>query len=692
MPLRSALLALFAALPLIAPPAAVCDPDVHVPLIPRDVLFGNPERASVRLSHDGQHISFLAPDEGVLNVWIARVDAPDAPTPLTKDRGRGVRSYFWAYDNEHVLYLQDTGGDENYQLFATSIKTGETRELTSNEPITDENGLPLTDPSTGSALRPRVRVEHLSFRSPESIVVGLNNRDPRYHDLHSINITTGEGTLVLQNDGFSGFTFDLDGNVRLASRAKSDGGTEVLRRVDSGWEPYLEIGLEDVLTTRVVGFDRSGRVLHTLDSTGRDTAALIATDVVTGESREIASNERADISGVMLHPRSLAVQASSSTYLRRVWTVHDDDISEDFSYLRSIADGDISVLSRSLDDELWAVAYLRDNGPTEYYLYSRSNKRATRLFSSRPALEGLPLARMHAGVIQSRDGLGLPTYHSLPVWTDPSESGRPEQPLSTVLLVHGGPWARDNWGFNALHQWLTNRGHAVVSVNFRGSTGFGKSFLNAGNLQWAGKMHDDLIDTVDWAIAEGIADPDRVAIMGGSYGGYAALTGLTFTPDRFAAGVSIVGPSNLVTLMDSIPAYWTSFRDQLRKRVGDIDTPEGRIMLRSRSPLTHVDEIKRPLLIGQGANDPRVKQAESDQIVDAMNQRGIPVTYALFPDEGHGFARPENRLAFYAIAEAFLAQHLGGAYEEIGDDIEGSSLDVPTGAEYVPGLGGMIED
>jgi dipeptidyl aminopeptidase/acylaminoacyl peptidase len=332
------------------------------------------------------------------------------------------------------------------------------------------------------------------------------------------------------------------------------------------------------------------------------------------------------------------------------------------------------------------VAYVMDDGPVRYYVYDRDTRRARFLFTNRPALEDATLAKMHPVVIGSRDGLDLVSYYTLPVWKDTDGDGRPSEPLATVLLVHGGPWARDAWGFNSMHQWLANRGYAVLSVNFRGSTGFGKEFLNAGNLEWGEAMHDDLIDAVDWAIAEGIADADRVAIMGGSYGGYATLVGLTFTPEKFAAGVDIVGPSNLITLMESIPPYWASFRDQFRKRVGDIDAPEGRRLLRAASPLTHVDEITRPLLIGQGANDPRVKEAESEQIVDAMTERSIPVTYVRYPDEGHGFAKPENRLSFFAATEAFLSQHLGGVYEEIGDDFEGSSIEVPVGAEQIPGV------
>jgi dipeptidyl aminopeptidase/acylaminoacyl peptidase len=366
--------------------------------------------------------------------------------------------------------------------------------------------------------------------------------------------------------------------------------------------------------------------------------------------------------------------------------VLDPAIGEDLKYLQSVTDGEISVMSRTSDDSRWIVGYMKDNGPVRFYAYNRPARSATFLFTNRPELESSKLARMHPQAIKSRDGLTLVSYLSLPVWTDPDEDGRPASPLPTILLVHGGPWGRDEWGYDSLHQLLANRGYAVLSVNFRASTGFGKKFVNAGNKEWGGKMHDDLVDAVNWAVMSGVADAKKTAIMGGSYGGYATLVGLTSTPDLFAAGVDIVGPSNLVTLLNTIPPYWAPQLDLFTTRVGDHRTPEGRKLLESRSPLTHVDRISKPLLIGQGANDPRVKQAESDQIVSAMQAKKIPVTYTLFPDEGHGFARPENNIAFMAIAEAFLARHLGGRVEPIGDGFKGSSVTVPQGADLVPGL------
>jgi dipeptidyl aminopeptidase/acylaminoacyl peptidase len=388
----------------------------------------------------------------------------------------------------------------------------------------------------------------------------------------------------------------------------------------------------------------------------------------------------------MMHPVKKVIEAVASNYEKTEWTVLDESIKADLDYLKTLENAEVNITDRTLDDKLWTVAFTVDNGPVKYYLYDRSNKKATFMFTNRKALEGLQLSFINPVVIKSRDNLNLVSYLTLPLWADPDNDARPEKPLPMVLLVHGGPWGRDRWGYNSLHQWLANRGYAVLSVNFRGSTGLGKDFINAGNKEWAGKMHDDLIDAVNWAVEENIADKEKVAIMGGSYGGYATLVGLTFTPDVFACGVDIVGPSNLNTLLETIPPYWAPMIEMFATRMGDNRTEEGKKFLESISPLFKIDKINKPLLIGQGANDPRVKQTESDQIVKAMQDKNIPVTYVLFPDEGHGFARPENNLSFFAVTDLFLAKHLGGRSEPIGEDFKGSSVTVPNGAEQIKSL------
>jgi len=518
-------------------------------------------------------------------------------------------------------------------------------------------------------------------------VLGTNDRDVKYHDVYRVDIATGERTLLQKNDGFAGFVIDDAFKVRYALKDRPDGAFDLMiPDGKGGFAPFQTIPPEDNLTTGPMGFDKSGTTLFMRDSRGRDTSSLMAVDTRTNKPKLLAEDVRADVSGLIVSPIDGKVQAASFDYERRNWKVLDKAIEPDVAYLKTVVDGDMDVISRSLNDKVWTVAYVVSDGPVRYYLYDRAKKAATFLFSNRPALDGVKLAKMHPVMIPSRDNKTLVSYLSLPPSADTAGTGKPKEPLPMVLSVHGGPWGRDGWGLNGTHQWLASRGYAVLSVNYRGSTGFGKSFVNAGDKEWAGKMHDDLLDAVAWASKEGIADRQRVAIMGGSYGGYATLVGLTFTPDVFACGVDIVGPSNLNTLLSTIPPYWAPMLELFARRVGDPRTEEGKKLLDERSPLTRANAIQRPLLIGQGANDPRVKQAESDQIVSAMKAKGLPVSYVLFPDEGHGFARPENRIAFYAVAETFLAQHLGGVYQPIGSDFEGASITVPEGAEHVPGL------
>jgi dipeptidyl aminopeptidase/acylaminoacyl peptidase len=643
-------------------------PQGTAPLILRKALFGNPDKIMARLSHDGTRISYLAPVNDVLNVWVGPVDDPEAAQPVTNDKRRGILTYSWAYSNKHIVYAQDKEGDENWHIYSVDLTTGQTKDLTPLEGV-------------------QARIQETSHKFPNELILGLNDRNPELHDLYRVNIDSGERSLIQENEGFLGFVTDHTYNIRFASRFESDGGIQLFRSTDQGeWESFMKVEMEDTLTTSPVGFDKTGEILYMHDSRGRNTAALTALNLETGEETTLAEDPRADAGQLMIHPTEKHIQAVAFEYERREWHPLDDSIAQDLASLRATAEGDIRVISRTLDDKHWIVAYLLDNGPVHYYLYDRSEKKAKFLFTNRKELEGAPLAKMHPVVIESRDGLKLVSYYTLPVSSTSHGRTRPDGPLPMVLFVHGGPWARDQWGYNPFHQLLANRGYAVLSVNYRGSTGFGKDFINAANREHGAKMHDDLIDAVEWAIGEGIADPKRVAIMGGSYGGYAALVGVTFTPETFACSVDIVGTSNLVTFMESIPPYWKPFVQLMATRIGDHRTEEGRALLEKRSPLNYVDRITKPLLIAQGANDPRVKQAESDQIVKAMQDKGIPVTYLLYPDEGHGFARPENRLSFNAVAEAFLAQHLGGRSEPIGGDFKDSSITVPTGADQLPGL------
>ena len=642
------------------------------PIIPRALLFGNPDRSGPSLSPDGRWLAWLAPVAGVLNVWLAPVGELDKGAPVTFDTHRGIRTYFWTFCPNQLVYMQDQAGDENWHLYRVDVVSLEVLDLTPYPAI-------------------NARVEGISSRRAAELLLGMNDRNAQHHDLYRVNVLTGARELVLQNDRFVGFVSDADLNVQIAAYYSPDGSISYRRAVGEEWVPFLDIPQEDALNTRLLGFDRSGTHLYLGDSRGRDTAALMMMDMATGEMALLAQDERADVDHILTHPQTGTVQAVCFTYDHTRWVLLDKTLEVDVEALSRVDSGDLEVVSRTWNDATWVVAFTEDSGPVSFFLWERDSQKATFLFTNRTALEGLPLARMKAVVVPARDGLSLVTYLTLPVDVPLREDGLPEKPLPLVLNVHGGPWARDLWGFNAEHQWLANRGYAVISVNYRGSTGFGKNFLNKANMEWGGKMHDDLLDVVAWAEKNGVADARRVCVFGGSYGGYATLVGLTFTPDVFACGVDLVGPSNLITLIETFPPYWKPLLQLMKDRVGDPTTEEGRAFLLSRSPLSYVDRIKRPLLIVQGANDPRVKKSESDQIVVAMQTHGIPVTYALYPDEGHGLQRPENKRSFYAVAEAFLATHLGGRCEPVGSDFEGASLQVKAGLEHVPLIAATLQ-
>lgn len=639
------------------------------PLIPRAALFGNPTRAQGMISPDGQWLSWIAPRDGVLNIWLAPASDPEAARPVTGSTERPIRQHFWAPDSSAVMYIQDKGGDENYLLYRVDVATGAETTLT-----------PFEDT--------RVQLVGASTTMKDKLLLGLNNRDPQWHDVHLLDLSTGALTLVLENNAFAGFMADDNLVLRMAMRQNAAGGTDYFRITDNVVEetPFETTAMEDALTTTPAGYTSDGAILYWVDSRGRNTAALFAQDTASGETRRIAEDDKADIGSTLRHPVTGVIEAYAVNYLTTRWHATDPGIAAALQWLGERLEGDFGINSRTDDDSVWIVWNDPLTRPIRTFIYDRTAQTLTPFYTTRPELEGAPLQPMHPVEIASRDRLTLPSYLTLPPDSDADGDGIPDAPVPMVLLVHGGPWARDGYGFNAAHQLLANRGYAVLSVNFRGSTGFGKAFLNAANKQWGLKMHDDLIDAVQWAIDQGIAVADRIAIMGGSYGGYATLAGLTFTPEVFACGVDIVGPSNLETLLETIPPYWAPLVKTFHERMGDPSTEEGRELLRAASPLYKADRIVRPLLIAQGANDPRVKQSESDQIVGAMKAAGIPVTYVLYPDEGHGFARPENSIAFYAIAENFLAECIGGRAEPLGDALKPSSTEIIEGAAHVKGL------
>jgi dipeptidyl aminopeptidase/acylaminoacyl peptidase len=612
------------------------------PLIPLKVLFGNPERTQPRLSPDGQRLAYIAPLDGVLNVWVGPVGSDaggGAFEPVTRDTDRGIRLYFRAEDGSHLVYLQDKGGDENWRLYAVDPATNRIRDLT---PFENVQARPLEK----------------NKRFPDELLVELNRRDPRLHDVHRLNLATGDLELVAENPGnVAGWVADVGMRVRGALSAYPDGGFGLLVRKteEDDWHELLRWGPEDGLNSGPVGFSEDGARMFLKDSREANAARLVRLDLHTEEVEILAEDPEFDVSGVLVHPDTREVQAATVTRARTEWIVFDEAVREDFAAIAKLHPGDFAVVSRDRADENWLVTFTVDDGPVSYYAYDRGEKQGTHLFDNRPELKEYTLAPMEPVSFETRDGLKIHGY-----LTVPSAMGRKHLPM--ILNVHGGPWARDLWGYDPEAQWLANRGYACLQVNYRGSTGYGKRFLNAGNREWGAKMHDDLVDAVGWAVENGIADPERVAIYGGSYGGYAALVGATFTPDLFRCAVDFVGPSNLITLIRSIPPYWKTLVAVFYERVGNPETEKE--FLESRSPLFRVDQIKIPMLIAQGANDPRVKQAESEQIVAAMEEKGIDHEYLLFPDEGHGFAKPENRLKFYAAAERFLAKHLGGRSQD----------------------------
>jgi dipeptidyl aminopeptidase/acylaminoacyl peptidase len=641
---------------------------LEIPLIPRATLFGNPSRFQARLSPDGAWLTWLAPLEGVLNLWLAPVGDVAAAEPLTRRKGRPIAWQDWSWDGRHILFMHDENGEENWRISTVDRVSGVVRDLT---------------PPAGVSAQ-------LFLESPDRtgiLLVGLNDRDRKWHDVWSIDLATAERRLVLENTGeFWSFNFDWQLNPRLGRKAASHGGGSRLYRLTGAkGEPWLDIPHADEMTTWPLRFNHAGDAFTMMSSLGRDRAALVSVDAASGAETVVAEHAEVDIGAWQIwNPVTFEVDAIGANHLRQEWIALTPAIADDLQFLKTnLGIAEFFVDSQSADNRRWIVTAYSAERPVTYFLYDRNRVAISELFSERPDLAGYRLAPMQAHIIKSRDGLDLVSYLTLPA-DEPAE--RPAVPLPMVLVVHGGPWGRDIYGYRPDHQWLANRGYAVLSVNYRASTGFGKDFVNAGVREHAGKMHDDLIDAVEWAVREGIARRDKVAITGASYGGYATLVGLTFTPDVFYCGVSIVGISNLITLLENMPPYWAGFAEFMFASFADVRTEEGRAWLRSRSPLYKVDQICSPLLIAHGRNDVRCKLQESDQIVAAMRERGLPVTYVVYPDEGHGFLRPEGRTSFNAISEAFLAAHLGGRCEPFGHDLTGSSLEVREGIGGIAGL------
>lgn len=621
------------------------------PLIDRELFFGDPEIAGAQISPDGAFIAFIKPFKGTRNIWVKKTADPfTSAKPVTADTKRPIPGYFWSRDGKYILFVQDKAGDENYNVYAVNPADAPAagQEVPTARNLTDVKGV-------------RASIFSVPRTEPDAIYIGLNDRDAAWHDLYKIKISTGERTLVRKNtERITAYVFDLKDQLRLATRAAENGDTEVLR-IDA--DKFTKIYSCNVFEScGPVRYHKDGERVYfvTNKGSGVDLVSLELLNPTTGKEELVETDplKRVDFGNAVFSEVSDELIATSYDDERERIYWKDKAFEADYKHLQKLLPGkELAFASSTRDEKLFLVAANSDTDPGSTYLYDRTTKKLTLQYQIREKLNRSYLAPMKPVTYPSSDGLQIPAYLTLP-------KGVEARNLPAVIVPHGGPWYRDSWGYNSFAQFLANRGYAVLQPNFRGSTGYGKKFIDASNKQWGDKMQDDVTWGAKYLIAQGIADPKRIGIMGGSYGGYATLAGVAFTPDLYAAGVSIVGPSNLITLLESIPPYWEQIRKLFYERMGDPNTPEGKAQLLRQSPLTAAEKIKTPLLVIQGANDPRVTKRESDQIVVALRDRGFPVEYMVAPDEGHGFARPVNNMAMFALAEKFLAKYLGGRYQE----------------------------
>jgi len=623
------------------------------PLIDRELFFGPPVIAGGQLSPDGKYMSFLKVYKGTMNVWVKDASAPfESAHALTGDTLRPIRSYFWSRDGKYILYVQDRGGDENFNVYAVSPseKPATGQDIPTNRALTDYKGV-------------RTFIYSVPKSDPDALYIGLNDRDKKWHDLYKLKISSGEKTLLRQNsdnDRITGWIFDWTDKLRLATRANEDGSNDLLRVDEKELVPIYHTGPFEEFDSYAFDKDNQQFYIATNKGDDRDLKQLVLLDPVSMKETFVEKDplNRVDFGGANFSAVTKSIILTSYTDEKEKLYWKDKQFEADYKIIEKELPGLLlNFTSSTADENLWLVSAYSDTDPGAAYIFDRKTKKLSFQYRPRPDIPIKSLAPMKSIKYKSSDGLEIPAYLVLP-------KGVPAKNLPMVAFPHGGPWGRDYWGYNSFAQFLANRGYAVLMPNFRASTGYGKKFLDAGNKQWGDKMQDDITWGIKYLISEGIVDAKHVGIMGGSYGGYATLAGVAFTPDLYAAAVSIVGPSNLITLLNSIPPYWESIRKLFYLRMGDPTTDEGKAQLTRQSPLTSVDKIKTPLFVAQGANDPRVNKAESEQIVNALRKRNFPVEYILAPDEGHGFARPVNNMAMLAAAEKFLASYLGGRYQE----------------------------
>jgi len=649
-------------------------------LISRKVFFEPEVRSQVQISPDGQRIGWLAAVGSVVNVWVGPADDIKKAQPVTRNASDDIDRWWWAYTSDRILVAQDHAGDEKWHLSAVDLTKNEAKDLTAVDGV-------------------RAELVGLSPRRPKEALIALDDRDKKAPDVYLVDLTTGTRKLVQQNDGGAGaWIADADLRVRFAVHTNTDASVEMLVPAPgkAPWRPFQHVPMENALSIEAVDFDKTGSALLVKDSRGRDKGGLFALDTKTGAATLLVEDPQSDVGQVLVHPTNKTVEAVTFDRERPVWKVVDPSVEGDFYYLQTFGDGTLLVTSRSLDEQRWIVAYAHTDGPTHFYRYDRDPDipgnpgKATLLFNDRDDLEKVRLSMMVPVTLNARDGLDLVTYLTIPYFKDPRSEGRPTAPLPMVVVVHDGPWSRASLTLDATHQWLASRGYVVLTVNYRGSTGFGQKFANAGNLEWGGAMNADLVDAVRWAVEQKIADPAAVAIMGEGYGGYAALASLASSADTFACAVDFGGPANLFTFLQTAPPGGPMQPEALAHRVGDYRTDEGKKLLSDRSPSAHVGGIKGAVLIGQGKDDPAVKEADTAQFVAALEaaHKGTrsPVIYAVYADEERTLSDPTDMTSFRAVAEVFLAQCLHGEYRPIGNDLDGSTISVPVGAGAIAGL------
>ena len=643
------------------------------PLIDRNLFYGEVTIAGAQISPDGRYLSFLKPFKGTRNIWVKGADEPfSAARPVSAEATRPIRSYFWSHDSKYILYVQDSGGDENFNVYA----------IDPTLPADPKKGVPPTRALT-NLKGVRTEIFAVPKAKPDVLYIGLNDRDPKWHDLYELSISNGTKKLLRKNtDEIAVWQFDDAGTLRLAVRTTKNGDTETLRVDPDGFKTIYSCSvLEDC---SAFDFDAGGKYLYFATNKGAlDLSELEMLDVATGATTKVEGDpeKRVDLYNVeisQLDHRILFTEYEDDMFRRYF---KDRPFETDYEWLQSKLPGlEISFGARSNDENIWIVSAHSDTEPGIVYVWNRKAKTLVQQYRVREEIQRDALAQRKPYHYKSSDGLDIPAYLTLP-------KGLPAKNLPLVVYPHGGPWARDSFGYDTNAQFLANRGYAVLQPNFRASTGYGKKFLNAGNGEWGRKMQDDITWGVKALVASGVVDPKRVGISGGSYGGYATLAGVAFTPTLYAAAVAYVAPSNLITLLDAIPPYWEAGRKQMYTRMGDPTTPQGKALLTAESPLTQAKAIVTPLLVVQGKNDPRVNVRESDQIVAAVRDNGKPVKYLVAPDEGHGFARPINTLAYVTAMEDFFAQYLGGrSQKQVPADVAAKLKDITVDPQTVNGV------